>query len=224
MTTLTHERPPAVTPRAGAGALLLAGVLFVLYPAVRPYSDLTPAGSASAFASGAWLLAHLSAVAGFVLLPLGLLAVRGVIGPSRTATAAFLITWFGVGLVLPYYGAEAFALNAAGARILATGDTGLLDLVDAVRNGPVQITTFGAGLLLLAIGPVLAAVAVWRSGVLGRWAAVPMAAGLVLFLPQFYAPPAVRIAHGVLVGAGCAVLALRLRSRTGPGPGPAPGS
>ena len=211
MTIRTDDRPAAVTSRGGAAALLLAGALFVLYPAIRPYSDLTPAGSAPAFASGAWLLAHLSAVAGFVLLPLGLLAVYAAVGRSRTAGAAFLVTWFGVGLVLPYYGAEAFALNATGERILATGDLGLLELVDAVRNGPVQITLFGAGLLLLAVGSVLAAVAVWRSGVLARWAAVPMAAGFVLFLPQFYAPPVLRIAHGVLVGVGCAVLALQTR-------------
>jgi len=186
MSIRTDSRPAAVTARGGAAALLLAGALFVLYPATRPYSDLTPAGSAPAFASGAWLLAHLSAVVGFVLLPLGLLAVHAAVGRSRTAGAAFLVTWFGVGLVLPYYGAEAFALNATGERI-------------------------GVGLLLLAVGTVLTAVAVWRSGVLARWAAVPMAAGFVLFLPQFYAPPALRIAHGVLVGVGCVVLALQLR-------------
>lgn len=214
MTILTDDRP-AVTARGGATALLLAGALFVLYPAVRPYLDLTAAGSAPAFASSAWLLAHLSAVAGFVLLPLGLLAVRATVVRSRVAGAAFLVTWLGVGLVLPYYGAEAFALNAIGERILTTGDLGLLDLVDAVRNGPVQITAFGVGLLLVAVGAVLAAVAVWRSGTVARWAGVPMAAGFVLFLPQFYAPPALRIAHGVLVGVGCAVLAWQLRSQAG---------
>lgn len=194
--------------RGGQAALLLAGLLFVLYPAVRPYGDADPATAAAAFASGAWLVAHLSAVAGFVLLPLGLLAVRAVTGRGRTMGAAFVVTWFGVGLVLPYYGAEVFALHAIG----QTGDAGAL--VDAVRNGPVQITEFGVGLLLLAVGTVLAAVAVWNSGVLARWSAVPLAAGFVLFLPQFYAAPELRIAHGVLIGVGCVLLAVEL-GRTG---------
>jgi len=216
MTTVVTERP-VITARGGQAALLLAGVLFVLYPAVRPYGDMQPASAAAAFASGAWVLAHLSAVVGFVLLPLGLLAVRTATGHTRVAGAAFLVTWLGVGLVLPYYGAEVFALHATGERILATGDESLLGLVDAVRNGSVQITAFGIGLLLLAVGAALAAVAVCRSGVLARWSAVPLAAGFVLFLPQFYAPPALRIAHGVLLGVGCVLLAAELgraRQRT----------
>jgi hypothetical protein len=36
------------------------------------------------------------------------------------------------------------------------------------------------------------------------------ALGFALFIPQFWAPPAVRIAHGVLVAAGCVILALTL--------------
>lgn len=192
------------TLRGGQAALLLAGLLFVLYPTVRPYGDADPATAAAAFASGAWLLAHLSAVVGFILLPLGLIAVRAVTGRGATAGAAFVVTWIGAGLVLPYYGAEVFALHAVGRA------GGPLTLVDAVRNGPVQITEFGVGLLLLAVGTVLAAVAVWRSGVLARWSAVPLAAGFVLFLPQFYAPPALRIAHGVLVAVGCFLLAAEL--------------
>jgi hypothetical protein len=39
---------------------------------------------------------------------------------------------------------------------------------------------------------------------------VPFALGFALFIPQFYTPAAVRIAHGVLVGAGCAWLAWAL--------------
>lgn len=84
-------------------------------------------------------------------------------------------------------------------------------LTDAIRDGPVQLTMFAAGLALLAAGPVLAAVAVWRSAVLPRWAAVPLAVAFVLFLPQFYGPPWVRIAHGVLVGVACVLLAVQLR-------------
>jgi hypothetical protein len=41
------------------------------------------------------------------------------------------------------------------------------------------------------------------------------AIGLALFLPQFYLPPAARIAHGLLTGVGLALLAIYLwRART----------
>jgi hypothetical protein len=203
-----------VTTRGGQAALVLAGLAFVVYPVVRPYSDEASLAGAQAFASGAWVVAHLSAVIGLILLPLGLLALRTALGRSRTAGAAFLATWLGVGLVLPYYGAEVFALHATGERMVATGDLGLLGLVDAIRNGSVQITAFGTGLVLIAVGTVLAAVAVWRSNVLSRWAAVPLAAAFVLFLPQFYAAPSLRIAHGVLVGIACVTLAVQLRRAT----------
>jgi hypothetical protein len=56
----------------------------------------------------------------------------------------------------------------------------------------------------------LAAVAVWRSGVLPRSSGILFAFGFALFLPQFFTPPAVRIVHGVLVAAGSIWLALAL--------------
>jgi hypothetical protein len=44
----------------------------------------------------------------------------------------------------------------------------LHNLVDAIRFNPVAITMFTVGLLMLGVGPVLAAVAIWRSGALPR--------------------------------------------------------
>lgn len=57
---------------------------------------------------------------------------------------------------------------------------------------------------------MLTAVAIWRSGVLPRYSGILFAIGFALFLPQFYLPPAARIAHGVLTGIGLAVLARSL--------------
>ncbi len=39
-------------------ALAIAGVLLVLYPAIRPYSDETSLLGAAAFAPNAWIVAH----------------------------------------------------------------------------------------------------------------------------------------------------------------------
>jgi hypothetical protein len=191
-------------------ALVAAGLLFVVYPTVRPYGDLTPDGAVGAFASPAWIVAHLAAVAGFVLTGVGLTALRGRVGGFA------LGTWVaGTALVLPYYGAEAFALHA----LAVGGAPDVAGLAELVRMGPVQLTVFGAGLGLLAVAGVLTAVAAARAD-LGRWVGVAFAAGMVLFLPQFFAAPVLRIAHGVLLGVGCLVLAFALgrgdRSDTAP--------
>ena len=110
---------PSADPRTrwGAGALAVTGVLFVLYPAVRPYSDEKSLAGARAFASNAWIAAHLFAVAGFILLTLGLLTLRTALAGTpgqRPAAVAVVLTWIGVGLTLPYYGAEVFGLYAIG--------------------------------------------------------------------------------------------------------------
>jgi hypothetical protein len=196
-------------PRSAAG-LTAAGALLILYPALRPWSDESAEGAPAAFTSPAWIPAHLAAVAAFVLVTFALFGLRGALartGGGRSARLAAALWAAGAALVLPYYGAEAFALPAIGERILRTGDTSLLELADGFRMGPWPATTFVAGLLLLAVAGVLVAVAVARSGVLPRWAGVPFALAFALYLPQFFGPPALRIAHGVLVGAGCLVLA-----------------
>jgi hypothetical protein len=192
--------------RLGALALATAGVLFVLYPAVRPWRDeSTVDGAVAAMSSGAWVASHLFAMIGFILVPLALLALAPTLGArSRLATVAALTSWIGAGLTLPYYGAEDFGLYAIARH--APADR-VLELVDAFRFDPVAATIFAVGLLAIGVGAVLAAVAVGRSGTFAPATAIPFALGFALFIPQFYAPPAVRIAHGVLVGLGCAWLA-----------------
>ncbi|MEV0971826.1 hypothetical protein [Microtetraspora glauca] len=193
--------PSSSRARLGAGSLAAAGVLFLLYPLVRPYSDETTLAGAQAMASSAWVAAHLFAVVGFVLLTLGLLALHRVLDRPLTLPAV-VVTWIGVGLTLPYYGAEVFGLNVIARRALQEQDASLLALADEFRFGPAAVTMFGGGLLLLGVGVVLAAVAIWRSGVLARWSGVPLAAGFILFLPQFFGSPAIRIAHGGLIAIG----------------------
>jgi hypothetical protein len=195
--------------RAGALALASAGALFLAYPAVRPWHDEnTTAGATASMSSGAWVAAHFFAMVGFILLPLGLLAVRTALAATRAEPMALLATvlgWIGVGLTLPYYGAEDFGLHAIAGPHGAGAD--LLALVEAVRYQPLAITIFGIGLVLIAVSAILTAIAVWRSGALPRASGVLFAVGFTLYLPQFFGPAAVRIGHGVLVAVGCLVLA-----------------
>ena len=48
---------------------------------------------------------------------------------------------------------------------------------------------------------------VWRSGVLSRPSGVPFALGFALYIPQFFGNQPIRVAHGLLVAAGCLWLA-----------------
>ena len=200
--------------RLGALCLLMAGVMFILYPALRPWADeSTVDGAKAAMASGAWVASHAFAIVGFVLVPIGLLSLWGVVRGTRAepaALAAVVTSWIGAGLTLPFYGAEDFGLHAIATRA-ATGETfDLLGMVDAVRLNPVALGMFVAGLVTLAAAGIVTAVAVSRSGHLPRFAGLPVALGLTLFLPQFATPAAVRISHGVLLGLGLAWLAVQL--------------
>jgi hypothetical protein len=185
-------------------SLFATGLLFLLYPAVRPWHDeSTVEGARAAMGSGAWVASHLFAMLGFILVPLGLVALHRAVAGRLTAAAAVL-AWLGAGLTLPYYGAEDFGLHAMAA------EPNLLDLAEAVRFNPVAATMFIAGLLALGVGAVLAGIAVWRSTVLPRYSGVVFAVGFALFIPQFYLPAGARIGHGVLVAIGCVWLAVAL--------------
>jgi hypothetical protein len=202
-----------VTRRTGAAAMALTGVSFLLYPVIRPWGDETTLAGARGMASTAWIAAHLFAIAGFILLALGLQALYGVLRPTRAgqlAGRALVVTWLGAGLTLPYYGVEVFGAHVIAQRAVATHDAGVLDMVNEFRFNPAATVLFAAGLLLLAVGMILAAVAIWRSGRLPRWSGVPAAVGFALFIPQFFAGAEIRIAHGALIAAGCAWLAATL--------------
>jgi hypothetical protein len=188
-----------------AVSLAVAGILFVLYPLLRPFSDESSLQGAQAFASTAWIVAHLLAVVGFILLALGLLGLHLALQQSAVERLAFLalvLSWIGVGLTLPYYGAEVFGLHAIGQEAVGQHSSALLALANAVRFGPGFIVIV-VGLGLLAVGSILVALAVWRSGTLSRWSGIPLALGFALYLPQFLATQPIRVAHGLLVALGC---------------------
>ena len=196
--------------KAGSALWAFAAIMFLAYPILRPYSSEVGMEGAEAFGETSWVIAHVCAMLGFIAIALAMRSLEQLVGPSAGASAAsvaVVVTWIGVGLTLAYYGAEAFALNALGAKAVSDADPAIMELADPIRNGAVQISMFGIGLLLVLIGGVYAALAVRSSDILPSWSGLPLAAGLILFAPQFFAPPAVRIAHGVLMFVGCLILA-----------------
>ena len=215
--------------RIGPVALGLSGLLFLLYPTVRPWHDeSTVGGAVASMSSSAWVAAHLFAMLSLILLPLGLLSLCRLTEGHRgfgLSLAGTVLIWLGAGLALPYYGAEDFALHALASKVHSGISLDLLDLVNAIRFGAVAATTFAIGLLLLGVGGVLVAISIWRGDLLPRISGVPLAIALLLLIPQFYLPGWARIAHGVLVALALLWLAITLwraapseESRTGDSP------
>jgi hypothetical protein len=203
--------------RLAALSFVIGGICFVLYPAIRPFSDESTLHGAEAFASSAWLVAHSLAMVGFILLALGLLGLCSQLRETTAGTlgvSALIMIWIGVGLTLPYYGAETFALHAVGQEATRQNDVDLfVALTNAIRFGE-GIWFFGFGLVALAVGSILSAIAIWRSGILRAWSGIPLAVGLALFIPQFFTSQPVRVGHGLLVMIGCWLLAWSMVNRS----------
>jgi hypothetical protein len=196
----------------GALSLAVSGILFVLYPAVRPFSSEKALEGAAAFASDSWILAHVLAMLAFILLVAGLFALyvrsRGK-AVERLAIRSLFVLWFGVGLTLPFYGAEAFGLHAIGQEALRVNNPALMSIAREVRTGP-GLPLFLAGLVLVAGGAILTASVMWQSPGGTRWSGFPLAVGFVLYIPQFAAPQPIRVAHGALIAWGCIWTAVSL--------------
>jgi hypothetical protein len=116
-------RPAPYRVRAAAVALAVAGILFVLYPALRPYTDESTLDGARAFTSTAWVASH----------------VMGMIGVlTGIAVALYLPQFFGPPPVRMAHG----VLLAIGCLWLAIGLWGSRGAEPRpvynghVRNGP----------------------------------------------------------------------------------------
>jgi hypothetical protein len=211
MQSTTSLRIPLVTI-----ALVLSGIFFVLYPAIRPFSDESSLQGAAAFASSSWVLAHSLAIVAFILLALGLLGLYFRLKATRVephAMVALVLIWIGAGLTLPYYGAETFGLHAIGQEALRQNSPELISLANSVRWQE-GIVFIGSGLLFLAAGTILFAVAIWKSSSLPRWSGIPLAIGFALYLPQFGTPQEIRVTHGLLIMIACVLIAWSISNRS----------
>ncbi len=212
-----HSAPTALAvPAFGTG------IFMALYLLTRPYGDGGPgpagAEALQAFASTWWVFSHVCGM--LALASAARLALR-MHDLARTRLTA-VGRWAGLAglvLVLPYYGAEAFALHVIGARSVSGALDGpaALALAELIRSEPTAMALFGAGLVLLAISGVSTALA-WRSVGTPRWAAWPLGLAIALVLPQFYLPAAGRMAFGIATLAAALVLvvaAVRAGGRRG---------
>lgn len=198
--------------RLGTIALATAGVLFALFPLTRPWQDAagTDAGLVAATLSSWWIPSHLFGAMGFLLFAFASTAVLGVImkGPGEPAARTMaLLAMLGAGLILPYYGAESIGLHAVAATAELGDTASRAVLMEAIRNDPYALTTFGAGLLIMAAAGIFLAVGIARAREGSAVPAIAVAVLLALYLPQFFGAPWLRITHGILLGVSLLALA-----------------
>ncbi|MBA8796030.1 hypothetical protein FHX74_003671 [Friedmanniella endophytica] len=211
------EPPPVVLhrPTPPAVALAVAGLLFALFPVLRPFAaDAAGLTAADGWSSPAWLVAHLCAIVGYVAAGFGVLGLRdalaGFLG-GRVAGAALAVWWAGAGLVLAALGAEAFGLGTLGDWIERTRQFDLVALGGALDHGQPRFGLHLAGLALLGVAGVLVALAVLRSDAMPPGAGVLFGLAFVAAPVQLVAPTWVQVLLGIVTALGCLVLALQLR-------------
>ena len=91
----------ALAPRPvdlASAAFAVAGLCFVLYPAIRLFSDENSMQGARAYASASWIVAHSLGIAAFILLALGVFGVSSRLLASLVAGRAVVATtlsWVG---------------------------------------------------------------------------------------------------------------------------------
>ncbi|TLS48909.1 hypothetical protein FE782_28320 [Paenibacillus antri] len=191
--------------RRAAIALAISGILFVVYPSLRPFSDETSLFGAAAFASTEWIVSHTLAILAFVLMTLGMFGLYVSLQDTsveKLALRGFVLTMIGTGLTLPFYGAEVFGLNAIGREVIHQHKLELMSLANVIRFGPGFYMILG-GLILVGVGSVIAAMAIWKSRTMPQWSGVPFAFGFLMYLPQFLGTQPIRVAHGVILAVGC---------------------
>lgn len=150
-----------------------------------------------------------------LLTPIWVFALFAYLAPTaprRTLTAALTCTVIGVGITLPALGVINYAIPALAAAY-RSGNATAMDIADGFFTWPRGAMLYPA--VLVPIGVVLFAVAIWRSRRLPRAAAVLLALGGILI-----AVPApihtLHLAGGVLTLASGAWIAHSVRQQLAP--------
>ena len=154
----------------GLLGLSLYGALTFL-SALNPQPDYNthPEAWARYVTTNHYVLEHLFlSIFGIIFAILGVFALGAYLARSRAGRlglAAMVVTVVGQALGLSIGGVTAFATNAIGRAYLA----GIEDVM-GVEFSASMTATLVLVILLLFVGNVLLGVAVWRSGILPKWA------------------------------------------------------
>lgn len=212
--------------RWGAAALVIAPVViwagFFAHPDIG--DPLAPGAidniaTAVAADSVGWALAHLSLAVGSALLALAFVGLRGYLRDAGEDT------WSAVGLPFVIFGSVLFALLPAMEMApVAAADAGLTHAEIAAVQVALEAyfpAVLMIGSAIFAVGAVAFAVAVPKSGVLGRGAGAAVAAALVVVAVARFVPLAIVLFHVHSVALIAALFPLAYVMWTRPTAGPA---
>jgi hypothetical protein len=167
--------------RAGLLALPIYGLL-TAWSTLDPQPDQTidPEAWARFVGSTSYLVDHIfGAIGGAVLAILGVFALGAYLAGGRAGSlglVAMVVTVVGQALGLVIGGVSTFATNAIGRAYLA-GIEGAMQ----VEFSNAMTAILGLAILLMFVGNVLLGVAVWRSGILPKWAGAIWVASALMF-------------------------------------------
>jgi hypothetical protein len=201
--------------RWGAFALALSAALFTVWGLLHPVSSIdlsNPTAASRSAVSTIQFIADLSLLAAFTVLPLGLLTIYDRVKATqveRWGFVALVLMLLAVGPFLAGLGVALLAVPAAGEVVLRGGQGGQggVDVLKAIFGGPLLPVTL-VSIVLLTIGSITLAIALWRARSLPRWAGLMYALGFaaVILLPvvanQDSAQKMYRVLDGLLVGVG----------------------
>lgn len=197
------RQPAGNLVRIGILALPLAGFLALggllgRYNAPSPRSDFKAAAQVAS--SSSYIVSQfVGNIVGLALLILGIFALTSYLVNTRSrrlAVAAMILSILSVALVLPALGVTTFALPAL-ARAYLNGQEDARVIADALFGNPLRNVIYIPVFALYAAGFILFAVAIWRSGVLRKGAALSL--GLHAPLVSSFIRPQPNL--GVVLGA-----------------------
>jgi Domain of unknown function (DUF4386) len=211
-----------MVPRNGSDGLIRVGVLALplagLLALVGLYSSfqlgtggILATGDNRAIVSSGYFVSELVGNAlALTLLIFGVVALYAYLANSSVralALGAMVLSIFGIALQLTQLGVFAYAIPAL-SRSFLNGHQESIRILDYIFSGPFRIVVTLALLLYLA-GFILWGVAIWRSGVLPKWAGVLVAlhAPLLIYGPVSVLGPVVG-ALLALVGGGWIALSI----------------
>ena len=188
--------------RLGILALPVSGVLGLVALIGRygtPNASVDPRAAARTASSlGFFVTQFVGNVLGLTLLIFGIFALTVYLSNTRAkrfAVAAMILSILGVAPVLSALGVTTYALPVLGKAYL-NGQQDILPIIDDIFDNPLRII-FDFVFLSYAAGFILFGVAIWRSGVLRKGAALSL--GLHAPLVSSFVRPEPSI--GVIVGA-----------------------
>jgi hypothetical protein len=148
-------------------------------------------------------------VLALAVLIFGVIALYAYLVNAREralALAAMILSIFGIALTLSTVGVNAYALLAL-SRSYLNGRTESIRILDYIFAGPLG-TISTLVFLLYSAGFILVGIAIWRSGVLPKWAGVLVAVHAPLISGPFSVVGSVVGALLALVGGGWIALSV----------------